>query len=382
MNLKTIILAVPLALMIVPGCEGTPQTQLKVTYGASGIETIAYRGVALADLKQYPADAFQIGHMKMTNLAGTPKTTGGYAWGENNTGKKWNREEKTWEYLYPWGSIQVQLRQDGDTLNVNVTESNRADSGVILYGVSVVPFVLHFGQTPAGFSPGPYPAISDNYTSPGVVLADYGKGIAALVIPDAGKPLYAAFQRLPAPGSFAAVVSSTSPDQLATFQRHLDRPVLPGQKDRFTVSLRFCGDGEPLQTIAADALSSWHRRWPSTLDWKDRRAIGAVYLASSPSAGAAPDPNNPRRYFDLDTSSGVDIRTPGGLSKFQQRILDYANSVVENLRRLDAQGVVTWDIEGSSIRKTRVTCALRIRLRPSPRKWRAGYALALRPMPG
>jgi len=346
MYLKTVILALPLALMMVAGCKSRPQPQLAATYGTSGIETIAYRGVVLEDLKQYPADTFMIGHMKMTDLAGDPKTDGDYGWGENNTGKKWNPEEGAWEYTYPWGAIRVQFLQDGDTLNVNVTESNLADSGVILYGASVVPFVLHFGQTPTNFFPGPFPAISDNYTSPGVVVADYGTERATLVVPDAGKPLYAAFRRLSAPDSFAVVVSSTSPDDLATFQRHLDRPVMPGQTDRFTMSLRFAGAKEPIQTIAADAFSSWERQWPSTLDWKDRRPIGALYLASSPSARTAPDPANPRRYFDLGASSGVDIRTPDGLAKFQQRILGYADSVVENLRRLDAQGAVTWDIEG------------------------------------
>jgi hypothetical protein len=358
MNLRTVIFVVPLALTMVAGCNSRSRPQLVVTYGTSGIDEIAYGGVLLEDVKRYPADAFMIGHIKMTDMAGNPKTEADYGWGENNTGKKWNQAEKAWDYSYPWGAIRVQLLQNNNILNVNVTESNRADSSAILYGATIVPFVLHFGQQPTDFLPGPFPAISDNYTAPGVVVADYGTAKAALVVPDAGKPLYAAFRRLTDPDSFAALVSSTSPDDLAPFLRHMDRPLMPGQTDRFTMSLRLYDDKQPIQTVAADAFSSWNQRWPSTLDWKDRRAIGALYLASSPSAGTPPDPANPRRYFELGASSGVDIRPPDGLAKFQQRVLSAAGSAVETLRRLDAQGAVTWDIEGEQYpRGTSYVCS-------------------------
>jgi hypothetical protein len=346
MKFKSVFVAAPLGLTVLAGCNSRPQQQLVVTYGSSGLDKIVYRGVLLEDVKQYPADAFMIGHMKMTDMAGNVKTEPDYGWGENNTGKKWNEAEKAWDYSYPWGSIRVQYVQDNNVLNVNVTETNRADSGAIFDGATVVPFVLHFGQIPDDFPAGPFPALSDNYTSPGVVVADYGTARAALVVPDAGKPLYAAYRRLTDADAFAALVSSTSPDDLSKLERHMDRPVMPGQTDRFTLSLRFFDDKQPIQTVAADAYNSWNQRWPSTLDWKDRRPIGALYLASSPSAGTLSDPANPRRYFELGTLSGVDIRTPDGLAKFQQRVLSAAGSVVETLRRLDAQGAVTWDIEG------------------------------------
>jgi len=346
MKLKILALSIPSALMMIAGCNKQTQTHLAVTYGASGIETITYDGIVLESVKKYPSDKFYIGHMKTTDLTGASKTIGDYGWGENNIGKRWDADNKTWDYTFPWGSIRVQYQQDGEALNVKVTESNRTDSGVILYGASVVPFTLHFGQTPSNFSPGPYPAISDNYTSPGVVAANYRAGTALLVVPDAAKPLYAAYLRQPSADAFAAVVSSTSLDNLASFQPHLDRRVMPGESDQFTMSLRLYNGKQPIQTVAADAFNSWNQRWPSTLDWKDRRAIGAAYLASSPAAGSTPDPANPRRYFALAAASHIDIRTPEGLAILQQKVLGFAHGVVENLRRLDGQGVVTWDIEG------------------------------------
>jgi hypothetical protein len=346
MKLKLLAFAIPSVLTMIAGCNHPPQTRLAVTYGSGGIETITYDGVVLENTKLYPTDKFYIGHLKMTDLSGGPKKGGEYGWGENNVGRKWSARDKSWDYLFPWGSIHVQYQQDGEALNVKVTEHNRADSGVILCGASIVPFTLHFAQTPSDFSPGPYPGISDNYTSPGVVAANYKAATALLVVPDAEKPLYAAYLRQPSPGAFAVVVSSTAPDDLATFQPHLDRPVMPGQSDQFTVSLRFLHGKQTLQMAAADAFRSWNRRWPSTLDWKDRRAIGAVFLASSPGAGSRPDPANPRRYFANASTRDIDIRTPTGLARLQQKILASAHGVVENLRRLNGQGAVTWDLEG------------------------------------
>ena len=83
------------------------------------------------------------------------------------------------------------------------------------------------------------------------------------------------------------------------------------------------------------------------MNWTDRRAIGTVYLASSPQGGNANQPGgfptNPRRYFN---ASSVDVTTAAGLSAFQQQVLKEASSIVSNAHQMNAQGVITWDIEG------------------------------------
>ncbi len=147
--------------------------------------------------------------------------------------------------------------------------------------------------------------------------------------------------------TYSPEISGTSPDGIATFQPHNDRPVSPGQTDRYTVSLRFAPSGTSTYPLAADAYSSWASTYPNVLNWTDRRAIGTVYLASSPQGGDASRPagfpTNPRRYFN---SSTVDTTTPAGLLAFQQQVLSEANSVVTNSQQMNAQGVITWDIEG------------------------------------
>lgn len=325
------------------------QPDLQITYGDQGIQKIRYRGVTLEDLSETPADAFHIWHMRVTNLQGVVMTAGQYSWGETNAGRRWDPSSKAWTYSFVWGEIKVQFGQSGDTLNLNVTEINSAASGIILAGASIFPFVLHFPTLPANFTNPSYPQLSYNTTGPSVVAADYGPGMVTVVAPNAAKPLYSGFFPAGQSNAYTPLISTTTPDGLASFQPHLNRPVLPGHTDSFTVSIRFAVSGTQIASLAADANQNWTQTWPPTLHWTDRRIIGSAYLASSPT-GSGPRPagypNNPRRYFNDGQASDFDVRTAPGLAAFQRRVLDQAMSTVRNLRHMNAQGVITWDIEG------------------------------------
>lgn len=344
-TIPTVILVLGLAAFFVAR-KLPAQSDLKITYGSSGIQQLSYAGVVLEDLSKYPSDAFHIWHMKMTDLSGNVLRNGQYGWGETNNGRSWNSADNTWTYSFSWGSIRLQFVQNGNALNMNVTESNAANSGVILDGAVIYPFVLHFPQLPKNFTSAGYQQLAFNTTGPSVTVADYGSGQVTAVVPDAAKPLYSGFDPAGQGIAYFPIISGTPPDDLAAFQPHNDRPVMPGQTDTFTVSLRFSPTGTGTAALAADAYRSWARTWPPQLHWTDHRAIGTVYLASSPQGDPhhpAGYPNNPRRYFN---DSSIDVRTASGLAGFQARVLQQAADNVHNLQMLNAQGAITWDIEG------------------------------------
>ena len=348
-SLHLLLASVCLTSMRGIGQKSSPSSGLQVSFGAEGLQTLAYNGTPLADLRAHPGDHFYIGHMKATDLTGHVLTGGQYGWGEVNNGKHWNADTQTWVYSFTWGAISVQYTQKGNNLDITTTVSNKANSGIILDGAAVFPMVLHFPQLPAGFGQPNYPQVAFNTTGPSVTVADWGGGEVVAVAPNAGKPLYSGFWPAQSTGgvTYSPQISGTSPDGLATFQPHNDRPVSPGQTDKYTVSLRFASGSTPTAQLASDAYASWASTFPQTLNWTDRRAIGTVYLASSPQGGDASRPagfpTNPRRYFNADD---VDVTSPSGLASFQKRVLTQAGTIAENSRRLNAQGVITWDIEG------------------------------------
>ncbi len=362
MLLNFLPLLLPLAVLL-PGAhkQARAATGLTVNFGNTGVQRLAYNGAVLEDLSVFSGDGFHIGHMKATDLNGNLLTGGQYTWGESNAGRSWNPVNETWTYLFSWGKICAQLVQLGNKLDMNVTTVNNAGSGIVFDGATVYPFVLHFPQLPMGFVNPSYEQLAFNTTGPSVTVADFGAGEVAAVNPGASKPLYSGYQPAGMANAYFPIMSGTSIDSMATFFPHNDRPIEPGHTDSFTVSLRFAPAGTPASALARDAYTSWAQAWPPKLQWNDRRIIGTVYLASSPSGNPSRPggyPNNPRRYFNDGKPGDFDVRTADGLNKFQSRILQQAQSNVQNLQKLGAQGAITWDIEGEAYpQPTSYACA-------------------------
>ena len=321
------------------------QSGLQVTFGAKGVQKISYQGTTLENVDQFPGDAFHIWHTKLTDLKGNVLggSDGQYGWGENNSGEMWDAESNTETYRYSWGTIAVTFAQNGSNLNMTVTETNNAGSGVILNGAEIYPFALHFPMDPKGFSG--YTQYAITTTEPGVSTADFGSGVVTSVIPDESLPLYGGW-KVSGTATYSPIMTSTAPDGLATFLPHDDVPVMPGSSLSYTISLRFAPEGS--SPSAADAYASFAAKYPSQIAWSDRRAIGTAYLASSPAntgdgTQAGGFPTNPRRYFNDST---IDVTSAAGLQAFQNRMLTQAANNVVNAQALDGQGVITWDIEG------------------------------------
>ena len=352
------VLLLLLALFPYFSCKG--HTGLTVTFNEHGLERLSYDGLVLADTTAHPSDAFRIGHMKCTDAHGVPITSGQFGWGENNNGRSWDPVTRSWHYRFSWGSIRVQYIPGKDRLDIKVTESNNSDSNVTFDGATIYPLVLHFPVLPHGFQDHSYRQLAFNTKGPSVTVADYGQGEVVSAVPDPAKPLYSGFEPAEGAGSaWVPIVSGTSLDNMATFYPLFDRPVPPGGTDTFEISLRFAPSGTTPSTVAGDVYAAWDRARPAQLNWPDRRIIGTVYLASAPQSTSAQSfPNNPRRYFNDSDPKHLDVRTPDGLVNLQKRVLKQAQEIVKNLARLNAQGVITWDIEGEQFpHSTTYLCA-------------------------
>lgn len=353
-------LAAALALQPSIAATALAQARLQISYGNAGVQTVTFGGVVLEDLNRDPDDALHIWHMKSTDLQGRPLREGDYGWGEHNNGKHWDSATRTSTYTFAWGSISVRYEQSGNRLDIAVETKNRPDSGIIFDGATVYPLVLHLPEAARGSTANLQ--LAANVNAPGATFLSYGQATVAAVDPDPKLPLYTGFApEANKAHSYAAVVSTTTPDSVPTFFPRVDRPLRPGESNRVTLSLRFSQAGAQPSTLAADVYRAWAKAWPPALQWNDRRIIGTIYLADSPQGDpskAGGFPNNPRRYFNVSDPAVFDMRTPGGLVAFQARILQQAADNVRNLHRLSAQGAITWDIEGEQFpQPTSYACA-------------------------
>jgi hypothetical protein len=335
------ILAASLSFVVAPAVVSA-QSNLQITYGSKGVQTLSYRNVILEDTAASSSDVFHIWHMKSTDLNGSVVSAGQFGWGESNNGESWDATTRTETYTFSWGSITTQFVQTGDQLDIIVTEKNNAGSGIIFDGAEIYPFALHFPQDPKGFNG--YSQFAITTTGPGVSVADYGAGIVTSVIPNEAMALYGGWKSNGA-NTYTPLMASTAPDGLATFLPRNDQPLQPGSSLTYMISLRFTPEGT--QADASDAYKSFAATYPSQMTWTDKRILGTAYLASSPSNSDITQPGgfptNPRRYFN---DPSVDITTPAGLQAFQDRMLAQAASNASNAQAMNGQGVITWDIEG------------------------------------
>ncbi len=79
--------------------------------------------------------------------------------------------------------------------------------------------------------------------------------------------------------------------------------------------------------------------WPMHPNWQDRRPVGVLFLASTHHSS----PTNPRGWFNDER---LNFTRTNGVELFRKALLDYTDTSITNLKRLDAQGVIVWDLEG------------------------------------
>jgi len=78
---------------------------------------------------------------------------------------------------------------------------------------------------------------------------------------------------------------------------------------------------------------------PVVIHWPDRRPIGMLFLASYRHSSAT----NPRGWFN---DPALNVVGADGADRFRTALLAYADRSIGILKRIGAQGVLVWDLEG------------------------------------
>ena len=118
--------------------------------------------------------------------------------------------------------------------------------------------------------------------------------------------------------------------------------VPPGKTATYRVSLVFGPPETTLPDLAPEAYAAYAKANPMRLDWPDRRPIATAFLCN-PATGWK---TNPRGYFQ---DPQVDVTTEAGRKAFGERLMQYADNCINRMRKMDAQGIIVWDIEGQEM---------------------------------
>ena len=308
---------------------------LHTEFGARGLLQLSYNGATLLDVSQNGGEAFSIGDIKVKEADGKVHDLKSAP-----PRRSWDGARKTLVFDYDWGRVSCHYKPQNDRLDLDITLENRSTQ--TLAGANIFPLALHFGGFPSGYD-GTTPHVGFGSDGPTVERADFGAGTLAVVNRDVQQTL--------------AVGLLTSNDTARSFRYSLyvgsaplwyqpdnwprfTRPIAPGARDTYQISLRFAPPRTGDYELASDVYERFAAAHPMQLNWKDRRPIGALFLSSAPPHVGG----NPRGWFN--NAPDVDVTTPAGRADFRARVLEYADQSIRVLQRTGAQGMVTWDIEG------------------------------------
>lgn len=122
------------------------------------------------------------------------------------------------------------------------------------------------------------------------------------------------------------------------------RYIAPRASDKYRLTLLFGRSGAQSADLPPDYLRHVRRKLPMQISWSDRRPIAQAFLASH----GVNSPTNPRGYI-VGKRDKEDVVSEHGLLAFGAALMRYADRSISIMRRMDAQGVIVWDLEGQEI---------------------------------
>ena len=250
-----------------------------------------------------------------------------------------NPQKRSEQMLFDWGRISVAYLLKASNLTISIRITNR--SRFTLRSLSIDVLALKLPAAPDEYN-GTTPLLATNIEAPSILPLHFGAASVILCNDEVGKPLLLGFPwslNKPANSVFPVRINTGRESMYPDSLPFIDRPILPGHSDRFALSLRF-GPAQPdILAETADLIAAFRSANPPMLKWTDRRPIGSLILGTA----AAGWPTNPNGWF-LDRS--LDTQTEAGIAQFRRRLLLWADKSVSILKDMNAQGMITWDIEG------------------------------------
>jgi len=240
---------------------------------------------------------------------------------------------------YPWGAVEVTYSTVRNQLQLSIRTTNTSSDTI--EGLLLEPLSLKFPEKVQEYD-GTTPLMAHNIGDLAMVRASYGSGSVVVASEDVARPLMIGFPwaaNRPTNTVFPLTVHTGSVPTYPDSYPVIDRPIPSKGTDQYDISIRFAHADASQAKVAADLYKKFREAFPSQLKWSDRRPIGAIFLATA----ALNNPTDPQGWFG---DSHLNIDNASGRADFRQRLLVLADNAIAIMKGMNAQGAITWDIEG------------------------------------
>ncbi len=249
-------------------------------------------------------------------------------------------ENQAVRHKFPWGMVDVSYAASGNQLNIKIRTENISQTDTI-ETLWYEPLNLQFPSKVKEYD-GSNPLLVHSLGGPAILRVTYDSGSMIVAGEDPSKPLLFGFPWAldrPASTAYPLKISTGRIKSYPDSYPEIKRPIPPGSADEYNISIRFGSLKATPEELAGDVYKKYRETFPPQLNWPDRRPIGSIFLATS----ATNWPTNPRGWL-LD--SKLDVESPEGLIAFRDGLMGVADSAIRIMKQMNAQGAITWDIEG------------------------------------
>ncbi len=232
---------------------------------------------------------------------------------------------------YPWGTIACEYAPKPGRCDLAVTVENA--SKATLQELWSRPLSLKLGTRRRR------PRARTNIGAPSVLALPFDAGVLAAVNPDIDRPLHLGLGRPRGKDAAMPIQLRAGGDRMIYDRLGMSRPIPPGGKDTYRLSLRFGPADGDAHALAEDVYAAFAAAHPPKLDWADRRPICRVFVS-----GGVPEARAIRNL-----ARGEAFEPSPAPEAFRTRMMDSVARAVYACRQIDAQGIVVWDIEGDVV---------------------------------
>ena len=244
-------------------------------------------------------------------------------------------------------SVAVRWTQgNGAVVYGDVTVENRLPAPILGFTLDLLK--LRF-PSPIAANDGNPNMRAYNNNGPGIFCANYGGAQPGALVcdlegTDATEPLLMKLERGYAGDAERMLKVMNHHDYADGGSPYPYWPVPAGGSVHFRIGLRFAAVVPDPMAVCGDLFTAFAKRYPAMKNlpaWTDRRPIAQVFFESNNTNGG----RNPRKWFDAEAR--VDVTTPAGVKRFQAMVFERAREALKRMKKMNAQGVITWDLEGA-----------------------------------
>ena len=253
---------------------------------------------------------------------------------------KHNTASRTSTLQYQWGQVSASYTVSADTLRINVVIRNQG-TGTLL-GVNTYPIRLRFPQLPKGFIEN-YAYFNTGNDGPQVTIAEGNVAKIAFCNEDVTSTAFNGMQAENAAGAiqYKYWISNIPYPGMPQKIKVRKDTIGPGMMKTYTLSLRFGSKETSIADLTRTICNRYAVQWPRIATWSDKRPIGYMVLSSVENKGSSA--KNKRGWLP---GQNVDLSNEPGKKAFSALVLERAKASLLILKGMNAQGVITWDIEG------------------------------------